>query len=272
MSVKNGNEVKVEKLIKRPAKDVFRALSEGRLFNNCGAAIDQMKIDFREGGKYQLEFQNAQMKVCGKFTEIVPEKTIRFTWGDVGSDSGFPMTEVLIKLFADGAATRVVIEHTGFKTKDDAEGHDYGWTSGLDDMTTELLEGRIRLLRVYPVGRERLYQVCSDIRRVFGSVADTANGEIDFRVGGRYRFPTKKHEMAGAFEEIVPGKKIVFSWLSGCDGTFEKPTRVTLLFDDEEDGESSIELIHEFLPADAVKGHRAGWECFVTAIYGLLKS
>lgn len=271
MSVRNDNEVRVEKVIKAPAKVVFQALSEGRLFNNCGAAMDRMSLDFRAGGRYQLHFSHAEVTVCGRFAEILPDRKIRFTWGDEGSDSGFPLSEVLVELFPDGETTRIVIVHTGFQNKDQAEDHDQGWTAGLDDLDQELVEGRIHIIRSYPVDRESLYRSCSDIRKFLGLVSDTARGELDFRVGGSYRFPTEKGEILGEFMEIVPGRKIVFSWLSGCDARFERPTRVTLAFDDEDSGTSSLELTHEALPVESVKSHREGWEFLARELRSILE-
>jgi uncharacterized protein YndB with AHSA1/START domain len=269
---KNVNEVRVEKTINKPAKTVFQALAEGRLFNNCGAAQDKLEIDFRTGGQYTLSFSNGQMKLCGKFTEIVPDKKIGFTWGDKGSDDGLPFSQVSIELFGEGDKTRVLILHTGFKTQEEVESHKGGWTSGLNDLSEELVEGRIRLVRTYPVNRDTLYKTCSDMRKFLGCVStDAAGGELDFRVGGQYRFRTEKGEIFGKFEEIVPGKKIVLSWLSGCDQKFDRATRVTLSFDDEEDGESSLELTHEFLPQDSVKSHREGWEFVAKELGALLK-
>jgi uncharacterized protein YndB with AHSA1/START domain len=264
MSAKNGNEVKVERTLAQPTQAVFRALSEGRLFNNCGGELGRMELDFRSGGKYAVMFSNGEMTIRGRFLEIVPDKKIVFTWGDEGSSEGFPKdTRVSIELFAEGQKTRIVILHTGFADQEEADSHSYGWTSGLNDLSGELERGCIRIVRTYPVSRDALYRVCSDPRKFFGCVSDTARGEVDFHVGGQYRFPTEKGEVLGKYEEIVPGKKIVFSWESGCGAKFERPTRVTLLFDDEDEGGSSLELLHELLPQDAVKRHREGWE-FVT--------
>jgi uncharacterized protein YndB with AHSA1/START domain len=268
---KSENEVRVEKIFNKPAKTVFQALAEGRLFNTCGAVMGQLEIDFRKGGKYKASFPNADAKLCGKFLEIVPDKKIRFTWGDEGSDTGFPLTEVSIELFTDGEKTKLVILHTGFITKEDAESHNTGWNAGLDDLNAELVQGRIRIIRVYPVSKDKLYEACSDPKTFFGLVSDVSKGEVDFRVGGQYRFPTKKGEIRGKFEEIIPGQKIVFSWLSGCDGPFDHPTRVTLLFDDEDEGASSVALTHELLPTDAVKTHREGWEFLTQGLYAVLK-
>lgn len=275
MSVKNANEVRIEKIINTTPKAVFQALSEGRLFSNCGADTEKLKIDFRVGGGYTNFFTNHSITCCGKFLEIIQDRKIVFTWGDVGSDEGFPKTEVLVELTpeAGGKKTKILILHTGFKTQEDADSHDYGWNAGLTDLSTEMTEGRLKLIRTYPVSRDILYSFCSDPRKFFAPVSDVNKGSVDFRVGGKYRFPTTKKEILGEFLEIIPGKKIVFSWLGGCDQLFERPTRVTLEFDDEEDGESSLALTHELLPVDddSVKTHRHGWEHLTNQLRTLLK-
>jgi uncharacterized protein YndB with AHSA1/START domain len=274
MSVKNGNEVRVERVLNSTPQTVFRALSEGRLFNNCGADGEKLEIDFRVGGGYRCFFANADILCCGKFLEIVPDQKIVFTWGDVGSNEGFPRTQVLVELSpeSNGSKTKLLIVHTGFETKEDADSHDYGWGSGLDDFSKELTEGRIRLVRVYPVSRDVLYSVCSDPQKFFGPVSRVEQGSVEFRVGGKYRFPTEKNEILGEFQEIIPGKKIVFSWLAGCDGKYDRPTRITLEFDDEDDGASSLALTHEFLPVgDPVKKSRKGWEYLTAQLKAMLK-
>jgi uncharacterized protein YndB with AHSA1/START domain len=244
------------------------------LFSNCGAVADGSEIDFRVGGGYKNFFSNAGLTCCGKFLEIVQDKKIVFTWGDVGSDEGFPKTNVSIELMPDsgGSKTKILIVHTGFASQEDAEAHDYGWNAGLNDMDEELVNGRIRIVRTFPVSRDVLYSACSDVRKFFGIVSKVDQGGADFRVGGKYRFPTEKGEIFGEFQEIIPGKKIAFSWLSGCDHVYEKPTRVTLLFDDEDEGGSSLELVHEFLPVgDSVTNTRKGWEYLTAQLQKLLK-
>jgi uncharacterized protein YndB with AHSA1/START domain len=86
MSVKNGNEVRVERVLNSAPKTVFQALSEGRIFSVCGAQGDKLEIDFRVGGGYKSVFAYGDATCCGKFLEIVPDRKIVFTWGDSGSD------------------------------------------------------------------------------------------------------------------------------------------------------------------------------------------
>jgi uncharacterized protein YndB with AHSA1/START domain len=274
MPVKNGNEVRVERVLNSTPQKVFRALSEGMLFSNCGADGEKSEIDFRVGGGYKNFFKNAEGTCCGKFLEIIPDKKIVFTWGDQGSDEGFPNTRVSVELSPDsgGSKTKILIVHTGFATQEDAEAHDYGWCTGLDDFTGELIEGRIRIVRIYPVHRDVLYSACSNPKNFFGIISDAEKGTADFRVGGKYHFPTDHGGAMGEFVEIIPGKKIVFTWLSGCNMKFDRPTRVTLLFDDEDEGGSSLELVHEFLPlGEQVKNHREGWEYVAAQLQARLK-
>lgn len=274
MPVKNGNEVRVQRVLNSSPQTVFRALAEGRLFSNCGADGEKLEIDFRVGGGYKSYFPSAEALCCGKFLEIVPDRKIVFTWGDVGSGDGFPKTQVSVELQPEsgGSKTKLLIVHTGFKSKEEVEAHNSGWNSGLDDLEREIIDGRVRIVRVFSVSRDVLYSVCSDFRKFFAPVSDVERGSVDFRPGGKYRFPTEKGEILGEFQEIIPGKKIVFSWLSGCDEKFDRPTRVTLIFDDEDDGASSLELVHEFLPlGDAVKGHRKGWEHILNQLRDRLK-
>lgn len=274
MPAKNGNEVRVERLINCTPQSAFQALSEGRLFVNCGAASGKLEISFRVGGSYKAYFTNADVVCCGKFLEIVPDRKIVFTWGDQGSDEGFPMTRVAIEIKpeANGSKTKLLIVHTGFETQEDADAHNSGWCAGLDDLTGEITQGKLRILREFPVTRDVLYSLCKDPLKFFAPVAEVKKGSADFRVGGKYRFPTEAGEILGEFQEIVPGKKIAFSWLSDCDQMLARPAKVTLMFEDEEDGDSSIELVHEGLPlGESTLKHRHCWEHLLAELKDRLK-
>src|SRR5205823_13325864 len=113
--------------------------------------------------------------------------------------------------------TKLLIVHTGFATQEDAEGHDHGWCAGLDDLTAELIEGRLRLVRVYLVSCDVFYSACSNPKNFFGIISYFEKGSADFRLGGKYQFPNDHGGVSGEFQEIIPGKKIVFTWLSGCN-------------------------------------------------------
>jgi uncharacterized protein YndB with AHSA1/START domain len=267
-----NHEVKVERLIKKPVSEVFRALKEGRLFLNCSADSEEMKIDFRVGGKYYLNFKNHGVTNFGEFIEIIADRKIVFTWCESFEESRVPSTKVTIELFPDGKQTLLKLVHSGFSSKDVRDSHEKGWTGGINDMSEEIQSGKIRMVRVFPVPVAKLYETCTNPKTFFGILGDSEKGTYEFKIGGQYCFPTKKHEIKGEFLEIVPGKKIVFTWQSApCGIQLTHDTKVTLLFDDEDEGGSSLELIHELLDTEELqKSHRKGWEMVTDKMSELL--
>lgn len=86
--------------------------------------------------------------------------------------------------------------------------------------------------------------------------------ETDLRVGGRFRFVMQaedgeEHGVSGVYGEIVPDRKIVFSW--AWRSTPERQSRVTVSI--VPDGDHSIlTLVHEqFFDAVARDRHEQGW-------------
>jgi uncharacterized protein YndB with AHSA1/START domain len=169
----------------------------------------------------------------GEFLEIVPDKTIVFTWCSSFEEPRTPDTRVTIELFPDGNKTRLLLVHTGFKSEDSRSKHEGGWKAGLTDLTKEVQEAQLRIVRVFEVPVAKLYEVCRE-RLVKGEVLKSDSG-----------------------------KKIVFGLQS---------TQVTLNFDEEDDGGSSVEIIHERLNTDAlIQSHRLNWETVTAALQKELK-
>jgi len=90
--------------------------------------------------------------------------------------------------------------------------------------------------------------------------AVSAEGEV--RIGGRYRWvmhtPSgEEHDVSGAYREIVPNEKLVFTW--AWKSTPERESLVTVLFKPDGDG-TLLTLIHEnFADEEARDGHLGGW-------------
>ncbi len=259
-------QLKSEKVIGRSASEVFNALKEGLLFMNCGASSNTIKIDFRVGGKYHIDFKNKTLLNFGEFLEIVPDKKIRFSWCQTFGVDQKPDTEVTIELFADGLKTKLVLAHTGFKTQELKDGHQSGWDGGLSDMDQELQNGRLRFLRGYEASAEQLYSLCKNPETFFAFMGDLSKGSVDFKVGGKYQLPTQKGEIKGEFLEIVPNKKISLSWLVGCRGPL-KDSRVELAIIKKDDGTAQLEITHTGLVSlEDKKAHRQGWEVVTNQI------
>jgi len=252
--------LKVEKIIRRPAPEVFDALKSGLLFMNCSANSTTMKIDFRVGGRYHIDFVSMKKSNYGEFLEIVPDKKIVFTWCQAPSPGQKPDTTVTIDLFSEGSSsTRLVLQHEGFKDQATCDAHMGGWTSGLGDMSAELESGRLRLVRRFTVPVDVLFTTLKNPENFFAHMGNLDKGHVDFKVGGHYDLPNDFGGVRGEFLEIVPSEKIKMSWLGGCGGPF-KDSSVTLLIHKRDNG-SALELIHEGLASkDAQQSHREGWE------------
>jgi len=90
------------------------------------------------------------------------------------------------------------------------------------------------------------------------SVAD-----LDVRVGGRFRLvfggpDGNEHEAAGVYKEVLPNRKLVFSW---CwpRSTPDRVSQITILLRAEGSG-TDFEFRHEqFFDEAARDGHQRGW-------------
>jgi uncharacterized protein YndB with AHSA1/START domain len=85
--------------------------------------------------------------------------------------------------------------------------------------------------------------------------------EMDFRVGGRYRLcmrgpDGKEHWVRGAYQEIVPAERIVFTGSLEHDGN---ETMTTVTFADHA-GKTRLTMHQTFsIETDSTRGARQGW-------------
>jgi uncharacterized protein YndB with AHSA1/START domain len=100
------------------------------------------------------------------------------------------------------------------------------------------------------------------IARWFGPKGATnVHAETDLRVGGRYRIVAHmgadQHEVLGAYREIVPNEKLVYTW--AWRSTPERESLVTVTFRPDGSG-TLLTLTHEkFFDDDARDRHQHGW-------------
>jgi uncharacterized protein YndB with AHSA1/START domain len=83
------------------------------------------------------------------------------------------------------------------------------------------------------------------------------------RVGGRFRIvfggpDGKAHECAGVYKEVVPNRKLVFTW-TWPNSTPERESLVTIVFKQVADG-TELAFRHERLFDEKVRDdHQRGW-------------
>ncbi len=92
--------------------------------------------------------------------------------------------------------------------------------------------------------------------------ATILRAEADARIGGRFRIVMRapdgeEHDVSGAYREVVPNEKLVFTW--AWRSTPERESLVTVLIRPDGEG-TSLTLTHErFFDEPARDRHREGW-------------
>lgn len=126
----------------------------------------------------------------------------------------------------------------------------------------------LTLERHYPVAPEKVWRAWTDpeaVKRWWGPGPGepVSVAELDVRVGGRFRIvfggaDGRAHECAGVYQEVVPNRKLVFTW---CwpNTTPERVSVVTIVFEDLK-GRTRLVFQHEQLFDEKVRDdHKRGW-------------
>jgi len=90
----------------------------------------------------------------------------------------------------------------------------------------------------------------------------TVRADIDARIGGRYRIRFddahgEHHEVGGTYRDMVPHRRLVFSW--AWHTTPERESQVTVLL--QPDGAGTLLTLHheQLFDAAAHDAHEHGW-------------
>jgi uncharacterized protein YndB with AHSA1/START domain len=135
----------------------------------------------------------------------------------------------------------------------------------MDQATTE--RPGLKLVRHYAVAPEKVWRAWTDpqkLKRWFGpQPGDVVTlAETDLRVGGRYHIMFTQadgevHDVSGVYQEVVPNRKLVFSW--AWISTPERVSQVTITLTSAGSG-TDMEFVHErFFDQKARDGHNQGW-------------
>ncbi len=126
----------------------------------------------------------------------------------------------------------------------------------------------LTLTRSYPVAPEKVWQAWTDPQTLKkwwgpGPGEPVSLAELDLRVGGRFRIvfggaDGSAHECAGVYQEVVPNRKLVFTW---CwpNSTPDRVSVVTIVFKGV-GGKTELTFKHEQLFDEKARDdHQRGW-------------
>jgi len=115
----------------------------------------------------------------------------------------------------------------------------------------------------------RVYKAWTDpaeLQRWFGPEdVRTIKIDADVHIGGKYRWDLQKQDgeewsCLGEYRELVPGKKIVFTWKWDDDENWAEHNSVVTVELSDRDGGTEVRLVHEKLPSEESRDrHNQGW-------------
>lgn len=191
-------------------------------------AVDRVslaEVDVRVGGRFRIVFGGADgqaHEVTGTYKEVVPHRRLSFTWT-------WPRTTpereslVTIEFNTTPRGTELVFRHDQFLDETVRDNHRRGWQGTFAKLERLLLAERpmLTLKRFYAVAPEKLWYAWTDgkaLREWWGQGESPGwIGELDVRVGGSFRFVLrdpegKYHDVRGIYREVVPNRRLVFTW------------------------------------------------------------
>ena len=127
----------------------------------------------------------------------------------------------------------------------------------------------LEIIRIINAPPDRVYAAWTDpaqLKEWWGPESvRTRNFAADVRVGGKYRWDLTNQEgeemsVFGEYRELVPGKKIVFTWKWDDDEIWENRTSIVIVELSDREGGTQLLLKHEQLPSEESRDrHNEGW-------------
>ena len=131
----------------------------------------------------------------------------------------------------------------------------------------------LEITRFINAPRDRVYAAWTDpvqLKEWWGpKEVRTLQIVADTRVGGKYRWDVvnqegEKMSCLGEYKELVPGKKVVFTWKWDDDADWKDYDSVVSVEFSDRDGGTELRLTHVQLPSEASRDrHTGGWNSVI---------
>ena len=138
----------VARTIQAPSRMVYEALTDPRQMVQWWSpediACQSVTADLKVGGAYRIHMTSVKGDhvAVGKYTEIVPNKRLRFTWQ--WESYAMPDSVVTIELEDLGKTTHLTLTHEGLPDEEDVADHKRGWTSLVEKFARLMAENKIK--------------------------------------------------------------------------------------------------------------------------------
>jgi uncharacterized protein YndB with AHSA1/START domain len=119
---------------------------------------------------------------------------------------------------------------------------------------------------------ERVIDIAASPETVFTLLTDPSEyvrwkgraAELDPQAGGRFHVSFKDSAVRGEYLEVVPNRRVVFTWGWEGPAAVVGPGGSTVEIDLEPHGQGTrLRLVHRGLPATELASHTEGWDYFL---------
>jgi uncharacterized protein YndB with AHSA1/START domain len=140
----------------------------------------------------------------------------------------------------------------------------------------------LEIKRFIKASRDRVYAAWTDpaqLKKWFGPEnVKTRDLIADVRVGGQFRWDLidpegKEKTISGEYREIIPGKKIVFTWKHQDDKLWENRNSIVTVQFSDCNGGTELRLKHVQLPSEESRNdHNRGWNSVLDCLEKFVRS
>ena len=138
--------ITIEATFPASAERIFNAWTEAAKFRKWfgidPAYTQDVQIDLRVGGRWQVTFRNGTDRLEGKYLEISRNDHLRFTWAHVEKQGDqeirTPASEVSLILTPSGASTKLTLTHREIATEGGRIGVRKGWINSFSALGESL--------------------------------------------------------------------------------------------------------------------------------------
>lgn len=250
------------RLFKCDAKTLWKGIESGAFFMFTEPDKKSMKIDFKEGGSYFMEWTETECggSVEGLFKQIIPYKKVVFSWDKVQKDEQYKTIVTLDLLEKDGA-TLLNLVHEGFETYELIEDHNGGWNhtmKGFMDSLEEIFKENAKEKNSLDLNARYNKTVKAPVEKVFNAVREGSqlvqyfdvNRQDNFEVGKEVIWDFDGHP---AFtlnvHEVIDNQLIKFKWcgMHVCFNFREKENQETEVYLEFTTSENDQKGLNEFV-------------------------
>ncbi|MCC5828299.1 MAG: SRPBCC domain-containing protein [Phycisphaeraceae bacterium] len=239
-------KLRIKRRFKAPRQLVWDAWTRTehltKWFRPKDFTVHDTLMDLQPGGRWRSEMRSPENRLYvhyGVVREVSPIDRFVFThaWEDHQNpepcQTGFESV-VTIELKECDGFTEMLFEQVGFESGESRDSHEGGWTEAFDNLAEHVESSdatgghEIVISRVFHAPRKLVWSACTEadhIARWWGPRGfATRVDELDFRVGGRWRYimigpDGKEYPGSGVFTKIVPHE--MFAHTDEFDEGFE---------------------------------------------------